>query len=381
MLALASGFVAQGHDVDVVVATADGPFRSAVPRAARIVDIESRVARVPGIRERRGLRVLATVAGLSRYLQRENPNVLLATSNPANLVALAARRVSAMPIPVVVSVNVNVTAATTSRGRLWPPVLRAALKMAYPRADRVIAISNGVAGDLVSRFGVQPERLTVIANPIDVATIRRGATSPLDHAWVQPASPPLVLGVGKLGLQKDFPTLLRAFARVRREREANLVILGDGADRPHLEALVGELALERCVWMPGFVTNPYAWMARASVFVLSSAWEGFSNALAEALACGCPVVSTDCPSGPAEMLDGGRLGPLVEPGNAEAMADAILAVMAAPPQRALLAGRAEAFGVEAATGRYLSVLRDAVVDGIPVDAGDGGAPARAGAGG
>lgn len=360
MLNLAGAFVHRGHRVDAVVARSDGPFRSGVPAGVRIVDVDCAAARLPGITARRGLRVLATTAALADYLRRERPDVVLSTSNPANLALLTARRLAGSDVPVVASVNVNLSAATTARGRLWPPLLRLALRKAYPRADRIVAISQGVARDLRENFGIDDRRIAVIANPVDVESARIAASARLDHPWLAPASPPLLLAVGKLSLQKDFATLLHAFAEVRRRREANLVILGEGSERARLEQLAARLDVSGCVALPGFVDNPFAWMARASVFVLSSAWEGFSNALAEALACGCAVVSTDCPSGPAELLDYGRFGPLVAVGDSQALASAILAVLAQPRDRAAQQARAAEFGIDAAADRYLATLYDAL---------------------
>jgi hypothetical protein len=164
----------------------------------------------------------------------------------------------------------------------------------------------------------------------------------------------------RLAPQKGFATLIRAFAEVRRRRPARLVILGDGPLRPELEALAGELGVGGDVALPGFVANPYAYMARASVFALSSAWEGFGNVLVEALACGTPVVAADCPSGPGEILDGGRFGRLVPVGDPEALARAILGTLDRPPDPEVARGRARDFSVEGIAGEYLRAL---VADG------------------
>jgi glycosyltransferase involved in cell wall biosynthesis len=157
-------------------------------------------------------------------------------------------------------------------------------------------------------------------------------------------------------MQKDFPTLLKAFARVRAVREARLVILGEGKKRIELETLAQELGVAAEVDLPGWVDNPFAWMARAAVFVLSSAYEGLPGVLIQALACGCPVVSTDCPSGPAEILAGGTYGPLVPVGDDQALANAIFAVLSAPPDRDRLRARAAMFSMDRAVDQYLRHL-------------------------
>jgi glycosyltransferase involved in cell wall biosynthesis len=221
----------------------------------------------------------------------------------------------------------------------------------------VVAISQGVAASVAAVAGVPPERIVTIPIPIDGAAIRRQGAMPLEHPWLAPGAPPLILAVGKLKPQKDFETLVRAFARLRASRPANLMILGEGERRASLVALVQHLGLGASVSLPGFAGNPYAWMARARLFVLSSRWEGFSNVLAEALAVGCPVVSTDCPSGPAELLEGGALGPLVPVGDPAALAAAMASCLDHPCDRDRLMARAAVFSVERAAERYLALLQ------------------------
>jgi glycosyltransferase involved in cell wall biosynthesis len=170
-----------------------------------------------------------------------------------------------------------------------------------------------------------------------------------------PGAPPVILAVGRLTLQKDFPTLIRAFARLRARRSARLVILGEGELRDELEALVAELGLTADVALPGFVDNPFSWMRGSALFVLSSAWEGFGNVLVEAMACGTPVVSTDCPSGPAEILENGKWGRLAAVGDAEALARAIAEALDDPNPPDVRA-RAAFFSVERSVDAYLAIL-------------------------
>ncbi|HYP53040.1 MAG TPA: glycosyltransferase, partial [Pyrinomonadaceae bacterium] len=167
----------------------------------------------------------------------------------------------------------------------------------------------------------------------------------------------VLLAVGRLTEQTDFPMLLRAFRMLRdRRSDARLMIAGEGEGRARLEALIGELNLTDDVALPGFVTNPYALMSRAAAFVLSSRWEGLPTVLIEALACGCPVVATDCPSGPREILNGGDYGALVPVGDAAALCDAMSRVLEARPRAALLKEHAARYSVERAAGRYLELL-------------------------
>jgi len=253
--------------------------------------------------------------------------------------------------------NAPLSEAGIQRARISNLIARPLTARCYAKADAVIAISRGLAGHLVRAAGVKQERVFTIPNPVDVARIQALAREPLDHPWFARGAPPVVLGVGKLEPQKDYPTLLRAFARLRAGGPLRLAILGDGSQRDRLEVLARDLAISGDVLLPGFQINPFAWLARAAVFVLSSAWEGASNALLEALACGCPSVSTDCLSGPSETLDGGRYGPLVPVGDDRAMSEAIAQTLRAPQDRARLAGRSEEFSVDRAATDYLTVLR------------------------
>ena len=366
MLTLARAFAARGHRIDVVVARSEGPFRSQLPEHVRLVGLDPVWTRLPGLGASKAVWVLASTPALACYLRRERPDVVLSTSNPANLACLAARAFARVRTPVVVSVNVHLSEATGPRQKAWGAALRTLLCRSYPHADAIIAISDGIADDLGKRTGIGRDRITTIHNPVAVDELQARAREPLEVASLGEA--PLLLAVGKLKIQKDFATLIKAFARVRSARKARgahparLVILGEGEEREALERLARELGVANDVVMPGFVDNPFAWMSRASVFVLSSAWEGFSNALAEALACGCPVVSTDCPSGPAEILAGGAYGPLVPVGDERALADAILAILETPPDPARLRARAATFSVDAAADSYLEVLEQAFRD-------------------
>jgi glycosyltransferase involved in cell wall biosynthesis len=361
LLGLAQALAQMGHRADVVVASPDGDFHDRVPSAVRLVSLAGGSTRIPFLGRRRGLRVAAVAGRLADYLEAAAPDVLLSSSNPANLAALVARARTAgrrsRPLPVVISVNVDLAAALAGRHRLHGGLLRTLLRRHYPQADAVVAISQGVAASVVAVAGVPPERVVTIPNPIDGAAIRRQAAMPLEHPWLAPGAPPLILAVGKLKPQKDFETLIRAFARLRATRPANLVILGEGERRASLVALIQHLGLGASVNLPGFAGNPYAWMARARLFVLSSRWEGFSNVLAEALAVGCPVVSTDCPSGPAELLEGGALGPLVPVGDPAALAAAMASCLDHPCARDRLMARVAVFSVERAAERYLALLQ------------------------
>jgi glycosyltransferase involved in cell wall biosynthesis len=199
--------------------------------------------------------------------------------------------------------------------------------------------------------------MKVIYNPVVTPELFEKVTEPLDHPWFDPGSPPVILGVGRLEKQKDFSTLIRAFAQVQQQRPARLMILGEGTERPYLEALVQELGLAEDVALLSFVSNPYAYMVRAAVFVLSSLFEGLPTVLIEAMAVGTPVVSTDCKSGPAEILENGRYGKLVSVGDIKGIAEAILSTLESPSNSEALRRKAAQFSLEKAVAEYREVLQ------------------------
>ena len=314
MLKLAGGMARRGYPVDLVLSRAAGDYLPEVPEAVRIVDLEAG-------------RVLTSLPRLVRYLRRERPSVMLTSLNHVNVVGLWARRLSRVGTRVVVNeqntLSQDAPNSVRRRHRLLPRFVR----RFYPWADEIVAVSRGAADDLARTAGLPVGRVRVVHNPIVTPELRAMAAEPLEHPWFAPGEPPVALAVGRLAPQKDFATLLRAFARVREGRPARLMILGEGPERPSLEALVSELGLEGWAELAGRVLNPYPYMVRAGAFVLSSRWEGLPSVLIEALYCSVPIVATECPSGPAEILEGGRHGLLVPVGDVAALADGIAAAL------------------------------------------------------
>ena len=362
-LTLANGFAERGHTVDLVVVSAEESAGVMLHPSVQVVALEQSWRHLFQRFNRRinlrGLFTASAIPALARYLRNGHPDVLLSGASHVNLVAAWARRFSRTNVPLVLRAS-NYPSGNL---RWWPSfeqvirrLLRYTLGIVYPWADHIIAVSRGVAREVQRLTGLPDDRVTTIYNPVVGPCIARLAAEPVDHTWVADAHVPLILAVGRLTVQKDYPTLIRAFARVRAVRAAHLVILGEGRQRHKLEKLVQEFSLEADVALPGHVDNPFAWMSKVAVLVLSSAWEGLPGVLIEALACGCPVVSTDCPSGPREILEDGAIGPLVPVHNDRALAAAILTVLAAPPDRGKLLRRAEDFRIDAGVDAYLHVL-------------------------
>ena len=307
--------MAVAYDVDLVLAQQGGALIADVPHEVRLVELDAS-------------RVATSLPSLVRYLRSEKPDALLSALNHANVVAIIAARLTRTR--VVASEHSHLTTAT-SRARRWRDrVMPVVLRLVYRHADAITGVSEGVVADLVSRARLDPTRVHVVVNPIDVDDLRARAAGPTGHPFVDGAGVPVILAVGRLTEQKDFPNLLRAVARCGETQEVRLVILGEGEERAALEREVEELGLSGVVSLPGFVPNPYPFMRAADVFVLSSRWEGLPTVLLEALAVGTKVVSTDCPSGPDEILDRGRFGTLVPVGDPDALADAILDAIGAP---------------------------------------------------
>jgi glycosyltransferase involved in cell wall biosynthesis len=345
MINLARGMSERSLRVDLVVAAAEGPLLNQLPASVRLVDLHAG-------------RVLRSLLPLAAYLRRERPRVVISSMGHANVVAIWAAWLARQGTPVLVTVHNTMSQSTPQQGRVagrvWPHLLRTF----YPWAACVIAVSQGAADDLARTVGLPRDKIRVIYNPVITTASLASARQAPEHPWFAPGEPPVILGVGRLTRQKDFPTLIHAFAEVRRQRPARLMILGEGEERSRLEALVTELGVGKDVAFPGFRDNAMAFMAHSALFVLSSAWEGLPTVLIEALAAGTRVVSTDCPSGPREILQDGRLGALVPVGDVTAMAKAIADALD-QPDRSVPPDVLVSFTQDAAIDHYISLIEKA----------------------
>ncbi len=367
MLNLAEAFAARGHRVDLVLCRPHGHFLADVPDTVRLIPLRSasrwrRLLRANWSEIRRTPSLIwplirfdkaSYLPGLADYLRSHRPDALLAAATYPNLMAVWGRRVAGVNTRVILTEHNHLSSKVARASKRWKLPL---VRHVYPHGDWIVATSNGVADDLSMTADIPRERISTIYNPVVNPRLLEKSRAPVDHPWFRGDGPPVVLSVGKLIERKDFATLLRAFRRVRAQRDARLVILGEGKQRDRLTRLAVELGIRDFVDLPGFSLNPFAYMARSAVFVLSSRWEGLGLVLIEALACGCPVVSTDCPSGPAEILDHGKYGALAPVGRDSELADAILSTLEKPPPRERGEERATMFDVEVASHRYLELL-------------------------
>jgi len=360
---LANAFVERDHRVDFVVVRSMGMIRSELSPRVRLIGFDQKwgavAAKVRRTLRHRGIETALAIPDLARYLLQERPDVLLSSASHVNLVALLAWRLAGRPMPLVLRASNHPTPNLLSFSpiqKLLRSYLRWLASKVYPWADAVIAVSDGVAEELARASRMPRERIYRIYNPVVTPELEAKMKEPVDHPWLASDQPPVILGVGRFKTQKDFVTLVRSFALVRAVRPARLVILGKGPQRPIIKNIVKDRGLAEDVYLPGYVHNPMGWMTKASVFVLSSLWEGLPGALIESMACGCPVVSTDCPSGPAEILLNGIYGPLVPMRDPEALARSILSILWLPPDRRFLQRRASMFSLDNAVGAYLNVL-------------------------
>lgn len=344
LVLIAKELAANGLNVDMVLGRAEGPFLSQMHPKIQVVDLRAKW-------------MPSCLFALAAYFRHAKPDAMLSGLPIANILAILASRLARTDTRLVACLHCVESLAIRSDPRyirrwltclLYPWIMR--------RNSTFVAVSRGVADDFVAFARVPRERVRVINNPVVTSDLSSKSLEPVNEVWaVQSDASPLILAVGRLNLVKDFTSLIRAFALVRRTRRARLVILGEGPERRNLEQTIRECGLETSVWLPGFVENPFRFMRRADLLVLSSRIESFGNVLVEAMACGTPVVSTDCPYGPREILEDGRWGQLVPVGDEPALADAILKALATK-RLAHPYDRAYEFSLEHILPAYAEVL-------------------------
>lgn len=341
---VARGIGQFGIGVDFITSPKSARYLDGVPPEVRVVDLQPRAQ--------------AMVERVHAHLVREGIGVLLTAKTRDDDLAFRIKRKLGERLFWVMRVGTVLSWRLEARReyalRRWWKIRQ--VRRLSTAADRVICVSRGVADDLTTLADVPAARVEVIPNPTVPPEMDALAAAEVDHPWLSPDAPPFILAVGGLRRQKDFATLLRAFARLPAVDAWHLMILGEGRQRTRLQRLAVQLGVADRLAMPGFVRNPYAYMVKARLFILSSLWEGSPNALIEALALGVPAVSTDCPSGPREILQGGRYGPLVPPGDPASLADAMFATLKRPPAPAFLREAALEYTLERGARRYLAAM-------------------------
>jgi glycosyltransferase involved in cell wall biosynthesis len=341
-LYLANYWAEQGLNVEFVLMDAMGEL------------LELADPRIP-IHSLQATRIRDSIWPLRRYLAERQPALVLVGMWPLTSAAIIAWQLAGRPGTLFTTEHTTLCMSCIEELKISPLYLASLLRVTYPLATGVMAVSEGVKQDLCRLGGLSPERVKVIYNPVVRGLID---TKPTEAGLRQqlwgPDFKAHILAVGSFKPAKNFPLLLRAFALLPAGLKAKLTILGEGALRPELEALIEELGLVHHVALPGLCIDTSNWYRTADLFVLSSSWEGFGNVIVEALECGVPVVSTDCRSGPSEILEHGRYGRLVPVGDPEALAHAMQASLLEEHDRDALRRRAQDFAVPAIADHYLA---------------------------
>lgn len=347
MVNLANTVSEFGIHVDILVAAGEVP--QGLNESSRIQKVHFRSRHVYG-----------TLPGLTSYLYRTAPHAFLAVRHKSITTAILAHILSASKNKVHLAVRLSGDISSSVQSK--SPTARffhyLPIHLLYSRADSIIAVSQGVADDyLAATKDKRAKNIRVLPNPSIPENIHELARLEPGHKWLQDGSIPVIVGIGRLTKRKDFATLIRAFATVQETIGSRLIILGEGEQREKLRNLASELEVADKVDLPGFSRNPYAYMSRAKLLVLSSIGaEGSPNVLKEAMALGLPVVSTDCPSGPREILKNGRLGRLVPVGDHARMAQAMHETLLDPPHPKALQDSVQEYGVFSASRKYLQTL-------------------------
>lgn len=346
MVNLARGFASIGHYPDFVVKNAGSPYLADLPDKVNLIELD-KLHRDTG-------------AAAALYLDHAAPQALLTSKEENDEIAVKAKERSGANTRIVMRLPVHVTSRLKYKrqGPLKTWMTSAKLKKILGKADSLVAVSHGVAEDIFAITGIPLEKIKVIRNPVITPELKDLATAPVDHEWLLQKDIPVLLGIGRLGRQKNFELLIKAFNEMRSRIDCRLIILGEGRRRSSLEKLVNRLGLNEYVELPGFVVNPFAYLAKSDLFVLSSLWEGSPNALAEALALGIPVVSTDCDSGPHEILQDSRYGRLVPVNDVEKLAEAMISTLSNPLQSEILREAVAEYTIERAARAYLDILLD-----------------------
>ncbi len=340
---LAREFVERGHDVDLVIANNNNPaYLHLIPAQVRIIDLKA-------------ARMRQSLSSLIKYFRQHQPDVVMATRLHSCCFVVLAKIFSGINTKVVLREANTPSSDLNKYARSKRLLLTSFVRFLYPLADAIICVSQGAVNDTKEFIKTASGKVHLIYNPVLTEDLFIDAAKPCEHPWFSKNTIPVIVSVGRLSSQKRFDVLIKAFAVVHKRRPVRLLILGDGGDRPALQSLIMSLNLQDDVSLPGFDSNPFRFMANADLFVLSSAWEGLPGALIQALACGCPVVSTDCPSGPREILKAGRLGKLVPVNDSEAMAKAIEETLDQKPRRISQEDLNE-YTVDQAIDRYLRIF-------------------------
>lgn len=340
---LARGLVCRNIDIDFVVGPKNPRYVDLLPSNINLIELESNSDE-------------SILEKSVSYIKKHRPDILL-TSKPENEeLALKAKILAQQPLKLVFRTATNVSALMKNRNAIKRWLYQKSLKKRYKLADIIITVSKGVANDIFNITGIPRERIRVAHNPVVTPELKELAKQSITHPWFSPSAPSIIIGIGRLGRAKNFSLLIKAFAIVEKQIQCHLIILGEGRANNRLNNLIKNLNLTQKAQLLGYVNNPYAYLSRSSLFVLSSNWEGSPNVLIEALTLGIPVVSTDCESGPREILQHGKIGKLVPINNIESMANAMITTLKSPTETNRLIQATRNYTMENSAIEYSKIL-------------------------
>ncbi len=344
IIELANHMSKNGHDISLVLATGGDGYKDEIESSVDIINLNSK-------------KTFRSIFKLCNYIKKSKPDAIISALSNANCIALLARKFTRSNIPIVVSErNISLKDRFTNLS-LQQKLINLSIRLLYNESTSIIAVSKGVANSITRTYKIDKKKIKYIYNPCDIDRLHALSMINIEHKWFKGKTKNIILSVGRLTKQKNYDLLLKAFSIVREKEDVKLIILGEGEERERLEKLATNLGLdEDCLDMPGFVNNPYAFMRRSEVFVLSSDWEGLPNVLIQALALNCRIVSTDCDAGPREILDNGNLGILVEPGNKLQLANAIHKTLKNKSGKTLLDRKMSRFNIKNIALQYIQSL-------------------------
>lgn len=343
ILNLAEGLSEIGCRVDLLCIRKDSPHLRQLPSSINVISL--------GIRH-----ALQAVYPVARYLKKVGPDGLIAAKDRAGQAAIVARWLSGAKTRLAIRIGTTVSAALEGKSSIQKWFWYLPMRMLYPHADRIIGVSHGVTQDLRMITGLSDKKIVAIPNPVISERIFQLAEEASGVDWLDHPTLPVILGIGRLTRQKDFGTLLRAFAILQQKLPSRLIIVGRGKDEAMIRTLAKDLGMKDRLLLPGWNPNPYAFLRRAKLFVLSSLWEGSPNVLTEAMALGTPCVATDCPSGPSELLTGQLRRFLVPMQEPETMASAMWDALNNPPEPRLLQEQVRPYWIQNSAKLYLNAL-------------------------
>lgn len=343
---LANGLVENGHSVDLLVCENDGVFSELVSENVNVLEMA-------GI-DLPGYRMLGYVNFIRKYLNDESPDCLIGLMSEINFVGWLSALISESEPEIILSHHNDLRNTLKSLRTHKGAILRRLILTSYNKCDRVVAVSDGVKDSLVD-IGVSANNIKTIHNPVMNTNDIDKSWDPPSHDWFS-ENRTVIISIGRLQKQKNHELLIKSFSRLNNRMDCKLLIIGDGPLKSDLVKLSNSLGIQDDVEILDYVDRVYPYMAHASAFVLSSNYEGFGNVLVEALACGCPVISTDCPHGPSEILCDGEFGELVPPRNEEALFEGLLATLRTGQNQSHLKYRAKNFTVSHVTSQYEHLL-------------------------